>query len=179
MRKMLLTLTACFFFSLLETIYCPAKGHAIYGDTPTQEYTVKAAFLLHFTKFIKWDKDAFHSERDPFELCVYRTNPFGPVLDTFRDKKILHRETNTRVITSVQQASSCHLLFVPHTEHRAIRFIGEDGVVPNLLLITEERNGAVITFLKKDGKIRFHIDQSKAQAAGLRISSQLLKLTVE
>ena len=48
------------------------------ADRPPQEYEVKAAFLLNFTKFIEWPSAPSEST---FTICIFGDDPFGPILD--------------------------------------------------------------------------------------------------
>src|SRR5436305_4926410 len=57
------------------------------GQTPG-EYSVKAAFLLNFTRYTDWPASAFASDADPLVLCIIGQDPFGPALDTVEGKTV-------------------------------------------------------------------------------------------
>src|ERR1035438_293637 len=69
------------FLACLAIGWGPFRSAAIAADEPTLEYQVKAAFLLHFTKFIEWPSSAFADASAPFAICVLGKDPFGHALD--------------------------------------------------------------------------------------------------
>src|SRR5690606_21949845 len=41
-----------------------------------REYTIKAAFLYHFSTYIEWPEEAFESPTSPFVIAIYTDDPF-------------------------------------------------------------------------------------------------------
>ena len=137
------------------------------------EYRVKAAFLYNFARFVEWPAD---KASGPLTLCLASHNPFGAALDdTLSGERIGGREVVARVITGPTSAS--HLLFVtqyvsavPYLRDRqaSTLTVGEsDGFIAM---------GGMVNFVREGGNVRFEIDATNAERAGLRISSRLLRL---
>jgi hypothetical protein len=83
------------------------------GAHAADEYRVKAAFLMNFTKFVDWPPASFSSETAPFSICILGSDPFGAALDNIVDgeavdshKLVVHRFGQT------PQPGVCKVLFV-------------------------------------------------------------------
>ena len=150
------------------------------GDT-AQEHQVKAAFLLNFVKYVKWPAHAFEQPDAPLVIAVLGTDPFGKVLDdTLRDKTVGSRKLEVRRFKSLQELSTCHLLFVAASEAPKLAKIVEAlGKKPVLLVGETEKfasAGGCIGFYVEDKKVRFEFNLESSKRFELEVSSQLLKL---
>jgi len=145
------------------------------------EYEVKAAFLYNFAKFVEWPTAAFSNSEEPLEFCIIGDDPFG----TSIDRIVKGRAANGRAITirrnvRADAASSCHLVFaVADEEGDMARVVQEVRGAP-VLTVGESPSfldeGGIIGLVIDDGKVRFEINARGAERAGLKVSSQLLKL---
>ncbi|MGH9432309.1 MAG: YfiR family protein [Terriglobia bacterium] len=161
-------------------ITVPASRTAASAAT---EYEVKAAYLLNFAKFVQWPVKAAAAQEDAFSICVVGADPFGPALDaiiegeTIGDKKVVARR-----ISKPQDATACRILFISSSE---------DSELPGVLAALDDssvltvsdmpeftRRGGMIHLILEDRRVRFEINLSAAERAGLTLSSQLLKLAV-
>jgi hypothetical protein len=146
------------------------------------EYQLKAAFVSKFPEFTEWPESAL-SSRQTIELCVPRPNPFGKALaDLVAGETVRGRALVTREIGSVQAVDTCQLLFVPirsaidrkqllaRAEKLPLLTIGD---YPSFL-----DEGGIVNLRVVDGRVRFDIDVAAANRAGVRFSSQLLRLAL-
>jgi hypothetical protein len=137
------------------------------------EYRVKAAFLYNFARFVEWPAAMASG---PLTLCLASHNPFGDALDdTLSGERIGGREVVARVITG--PTSACHLLFVPQDVSAAPYL--RDRQAPTLTVGESDgfiANGGMVNFVREGTNVRFEIDATAAERAGLRISSRLLRL---
>jgi hypothetical protein len=144
-------------------------------DVPL-EYRVKAAYLLNFTRFVEWPAAAFQGNA-PFNICVARMNPFGPVLGaTLSGETAAGRTLTPRIVQD--DPMSCQVLFVPRGV-AAAGYLRRVRMAP-VLTVGESpnftRQGGIVNFVLEDGKVRFEINQEAATRSQLTISSRLLKL---
>ena len=87
------------------------------GAADIDEYTVKAAYLYNFAKFVEWPAEAFHGPADPISICVVGQNPFGRKLREAVDGKLVGgRRFALRHLLDVGQAAGCHIVFVASSE---------------------------------------------------------------
>lgn len=146
------------------------------------EYEIKAVFLANFAKYVEWpEHSALADPKAPIVVGVLGEDPFGRALDEAVQDKTAHgRRMVVRRYRAPEQVKGCHVVFVSSSEVKQageiLRALGKDGV----LTVDENRSlppaGSMITFTMDHGKVRFEIDVDAARRAGLRISSQLLKL---
>lgn len=142
------------------------------------EYDLKAAFLFNFAKFVDWPPESLQGV-DALYVCVLGEDPFGDVLDrAFAGKTVHDRPLIIRRLTRVDQIHGCHILFVSGAAERRL---GELTRTSGPLLTIGEtdqflRHGGVVAFEMEENRLRFEINADAADEAGLKISSQLMKL---
>ncbi|NOQ45728.1 MAG: DUF4154 domain-containing protein [Desulfobulbaceae bacterium] len=147
------------------------------------EYKIKAAFLLNFAKFISWPEESFAQDKQFFKICVLGDNPFGSALSAIKSRSVGERKIDLHYINDVQQAESCHLLFISASEKNnldAIHVTLRDRAVTTVSDIGGfARSGGTIEFVTKKDKLAFKINLARASKQGLRINSSLLNLATE
>ncbi len=143
------------------------------------EYSVKAAFLFNFTKYIEWPPEAFARPDAPLEICVFGSDPFGETLDqTVAGESVNGHKVVVHRVSRSPVPKSCHVVFFGAVEK------GDHNVLPELgrgvLTVGEGEpflgEGGMIAFVIENRRVRFAINQTAAAGAGLRLSSQLLKV---
>ena len=81
---------------------------------------------------------------------------------------------------SVSELGPCHILFIPGAEQRRLgEVLRRLGGAPTLTVGEARRfarGGGIIGFVLVEGRLRFEINEDAAHRAGLKVSSQLLKL---
>jgi hypothetical protein len=144
------------------------------GAAPT-EYQLKAVFLFNFARFVEWPPQAFASADAPLAICVLGKDPFGSDLDdAVRGEQVMGRALVVQRYTSAARLGTCHILFVAASETRA-----PDEALQRrgTLTVTDApKHHATIRFVTDRQRIRLRIDLASAQAAGLTISSKLLRI---
>jgi hypothetical protein len=171
--------------SLLATLLLATAAVCADGPpsavAPPTEYEVKAAFLYNFARFVEWPPDALGSPGDPFVVAVLGRDPFGPVLDeTLAGKTIAGRRVEVRRTDRVADALEAEIVFVCASERANVPAILKALDKPGLLTVGDSEGfaeqGGAINFVVQARKVRFEINPARAERAGLKMSSQLLKL---
>lgn len=145
------------------------------------EYQVKAAYLLNFTRYVEWPREAFKAPGAPVTLCVLGRDPFGSILDaTVLGKTSGGRPLSVRRIRKDAEASGCHLVFISRETWRNQRELSRKLSSTGLLTVGESdefaQEGGVIGFVIQNETVRFVINAEAGDRAGLRISSRMLSL---
>jgi len=145
------------------------------------EYKIKAAFLYKFTKFVEWPGLKEVELSNPFVFGVLGEDPFGDELDMIKEKIIKGRSVTIKRFASMDDYEPCHLLFIsPSEKDRLKATLKKLKKNKNLLIVGDVEEfaglGGGIGFVKKRNKMRFEINLAAATRAGLKISSNLLKL---
>ena len=160
---------------VLMAVATPARLGAAPGAS---EYELKAAFLFNFAKFIDWPPNALENATG-VSVCVLGDDPFGDLLDrTLAGKSVHERPLVVRRHDTLGDTGGCHILFVSAAEERRLARVAPPEAP--VLTVGETdgfvQRGGIIAFAMDDKRLRFEINADAADRAGLRISSQLLKL---
>ncbi|WP_247235694.1 YfiR family protein [Telluribacter sp. SYSU D00476] len=150
-------------------------------STPSLEYKVKAVFLYNFTQFVMWPESSFATDDAPFVIGVLGENPFGTYLkETVSGEKKENHPITVQYYKDVKDIKPCHILYVPSGQEQPLqevltavqkRAVLTVGDAPDFIT-----KGGIIRFYTLSGKIRLQIQPETAKAAGLTISSKLLRL---
>jgi hypothetical protein len=154
---------------------------ALPGQAPaSKEYSVKAALLFNFPKFVEWPSDAFASGQTPLVIGILGDDPFGAYLDqTVRGENVNNHPLIVRRFRRVEDITTCHVLFISRSEMNRLEQILNGLKGRNVLTVGDSNGfaveGGVIQFVTENNKIRMRINLRAAKAADLTISSKLLR----
>jgi uncharacterized protein DUF4154 len=145
---------------------------------PPTDHEVKAAFLLHFTRLIDWPAVA---PEEPFVVAVLGNDPFAEVLESVAGRDAKKRLRIVRYESLDRITARPQVLFVGTDNaaeaRRACAAMANAPVLTVSDLPGFAQGGGMIGFrLTDDGRVAFDVNVARSQAAGLRISSQLLKV---
>jgi hypothetical protein len=149
--------------------------------TDETELKLKAAFVLKFALYVEWPENRFTSPTNAIVFGVLGRDPFGKNLDaTMQGQTVDKHPVLVRRGRTLADLGDCHVIFVSASERdrwpaRSSRLLGR----PILTISDIEgftTTGGMIGLKRKQGAIRFDINRRAAEAAGLKISSRLLKL---
>jgi hypothetical protein len=149
------------------------------SDAPT-ENQVQAVFLYNFSRFVEWPPQALGAPSDPFVIGIVGSDPFGARLDeAVRNEQINGHALTVRRFRSISELANCQILFIDRSE------IGNLGQILTALdhhstLTVSQADGAaqrgvMIQLATENSRIRLRINVDSARAAGLTISSKLLR----
>lgn len=160
-----------------EVMEVPA---AAADETAPTEHEVKAAFLYNFGKFVVWPDAAFKVE-GVLVIGVLGDDPIIDVLErTVRDKQVQDRRIDVKRLRSAREAPGCQILFISASERERVGDILQRLDRSSVLTVSDmsdfAENGGMISLLLEQKKVRFTVNLSVVEQAGLKMSSQLLKL---
>jgi len=148
------------------------------------EYTVKAAFIFNFTKYIDWPTSAFESPESPFVIGVLGDVP--PELDRalalIQAKKQVHGRTiAVRYLSGADEAAECHVVFVRNSldEGLVADVVERCGERPILLVGEAEsflEEGGGISFTVLEEKVHFRLALKATTKRGLKPDAKLLRV---
>ena len=144
--------------------------------------TVKAEFLPRFARYVTWPPSVRPGAADPVVLCLIGGDPFGQQVDrAARGQAVDGHRIVIRRIASPAAAGGCHIAYLESNDGESTgRMLAALDGRP-VLTVTDARNGSsrgIIHFTVANGRVRFFIDERRAAARGLTISSRLLALAV-
>jgi YfiR/HmsC-like len=146
------------------------------------EVEVKAAFLYHFAQLVTWP-DSPEAAAAPIVIVVLGQDPFGNRLEaTIGDATVRGRPLRIeRVATPADLSVAPHILFIASTAltdvERALAAVQGSPVLTVGILKGFARQGGMVEFrLTADSRVAFDINVRSVGTAGLKMSSQLLKI---
>ncbi len=180
-----LVLAALIAFTLptAEPGHSALAGDAVSASVTPQserEYLIKAAVLYNFAKFARWPSDAFDGPDAPLRLCVLGSDPFGDALATIENKPVNGRRLKTERISDINEARRCHLLFVSATAEPQLDRLFETIDGQPVLTVADmpgfAQAGGILDLITIDDRLRFNVNTTAAERAGLKLSAKLLRL---
>jgi YfiR/HmsC-like len=161
--------------SLLSVLEVSAQG-----AKPT-DYQVKAAYLYNFGRFVEWPANAAATEGSSFTICVLGDDPFGQALDaTLAGETIANQKVTARRISSLQTGADCRILFISSSEanrlNKIIEALDKNAVLTVSDIPQFSQHQGMIQFVLEENRIRFEVNLTATQRAGLTLSSELLKV---
>ena len=150
-------------------------------QTPAfQEGAVKAVFLFNFAQFVDWPPEAFSSPTSQMVIGVLGDDPFGSLLDETVNREVVKRhELVVQRYRRVEEIRTCHILFISRSEVKNL-----EGILAKLngraILTVGDSDefavrGGMIRFLTTGNRVRMRINLKASKAAGLTVSSNLLR----
>jgi hypothetical protein len=145
------------------------------------DYEVKAAYLYNFGRFVEWPGKVGAAQGGFFTVCVLGQDPFGPSLDaTLAGETIGGKTIIAKRISSAEESGNCQILFLSLTDDSRLNKIVADLDKKAVLTVSDMpqfvKHGGMIQFVLEGKKVRFEVNLTATQHAGLTLSSELLKV---
>jgi hypothetical protein len=163
---------------LLGTLLFGVRAGA---QSPMSESQVKAMFVYNFLKFVEWPAES-RRPGVPFVVLIIGDGPTADATEQFLESKTIgEQKIFVRRTRWDQSLEGARAVFVLESDGKRLHRILDAAASASVLTIGEGEGfttrGGVISLLVEDRKVRFDVDTSAAQVAGLRVSSKLLALT--
>jgi YfiR/HmsC-like len=145
------------------------------------DYEVKAAYLYNFGRFVEWPGKVAAAQGGSFTVCVLGQDPFGPRLDaTLAGETIGGKTIVAKRVSSAEESGNCQILFLSLTDDSRLNKIIADLDKKAVLTVSDApqfvKRGGMIQFVLEGKKVRFEVNLTATQHAGLTLSSELLKV---
>lgn len=144
------------------------------------QYDVYAGFMFHFGKYVQWPDNM---QTGDFVVGVVGNSAMKTKLDNLAaSKNINGRKIVIKKVVSAADVEGCNILFIPASDISQVASLKGAAKSKKVLLVTEGdgniSKGSIFNFIEKDGKVRFEFSQAEADAHGLKVSSDLVKLAI-
>ena len=151
------------------------------AEVSPPEYQVKAAYLFNFAKFVEWPASAFPGAGAPRVIGIIGKGPFGEAFEALAGRSAKGRKVQVRHVSRVDELAGCQILFIANSEKPRLREIL--GALPaGVLTVSDIKRfcnaGGMIGLVSRGDKVQFEVNLANAERAGLKVSSQMLKLAV-
>jgi len=142
---------------------------------------VKAAFVYNFARFIEWPQP---NSKESVKIVVVGQGGglAAPLEEIIRGKTVGGRSLEVTRAASGTPIPRCDILLIERSERRHVKEIVQSLAGKPALTVCDDpdclKEGAIIAFQLVDESVRFQINQEAAEHAGLKVSSQLLKVAL-
>ncbi len=145
------------------------------------EDKAKAGFIFNFTKYTEWPAATLPAST--LLVCSLSGQALSGKLGALQGQQVQGRSIQVRTPTRPNEWRECQVLFITADEvERADNVLRNTAQHPVLTISDAPdfvRAGGIIGLKLRGGRIRFDINHGAARQAGLKLSSQLLKLADE
>ena len=143
-----------------------------------KEANLKAVFIYNFTRYVEWDSTGM--PRNEFVIGVIGTSPVtSPLIDIARTNRVQNKRISIRRFEKPEDIRGCHILFISKNTPFSLASILE-RTEKGVLTVSEEngfaKQGTAFNFVIAKDKLKFEANLKVLVVAGLKVSSQLLKL---
>ncbi len=151
----------------------------VMAQTGKQEANLKAVFIYNFTKYIDWDTSRLENH---FIIGVVGSSDItGPLMEIARQNTVNNKKIIIQSFSKPEDIGDCQILFIPRKNPFSLSSI-LDKCGKGVLTVSEEDNfakkGVAFNFVVINDKLKFEANLKALYLAGLKASSQLLKLAI-
>jgi hypothetical protein len=157
-----------------------ASGGAGASANTDVETQVKAAFIYNFARFVEWPA---RSSPGAIRIGILGRGDLALSLEEVtRGKSVNGRLLEVAHLNSIAEADRCEILLIERSETKHLKDIVLAVAGKPILTVCDGgncwRDGVMIAFRIVEESVRFQINQEAAERAGLKVSSQLLKVAI-
>lgn len=146
------------------------------ADAVQREDEFKAAYVINFVKFVEWpDTEA----RQRVTICLVGAEGVQRALTAGIEKKRIGAKRLVAMqVADTPITGGCNVLYIDAAMASDYALGAEHAVLTISDAKNFAANGGMIELFTENHRLRFRINARSAHRAGLRISSDLLKLAV-
>jgi hypothetical protein len=145
------------------------------------EADVEAAYLFRFISYVDWPAAPAAA---PFQICIADSRRVASALSSIAGgERSASRPILVRALDAKAPVDGCQMVFVggETTDARLDEILDQVRSQPVLTVGEGDRFAAgtgMITFSVRDRRVKFAVNLKAAEAAGLKVSSELLRHAV-
>jgi hypothetical protein len=136
--------------------------------------------VFNFSHFVEWPAAAFTAPTAPFVIGVLGGESVAAQLDmAVRGERVAQHPLQVRRLASVSEIGDCHILYIDKSEAAqlgsVLTALNGRGTLTVSDLDGASQRGVMIQFATDNNRVHLLINVDSARAAGLTISSNLLR----
>ncbi len=162
----------CSLFALVASLVAAAQERPI--------HEVHSAMLYNFIKYIQWPDQA---EAGKFVIGVIGDEQlFATLKNWYEAKPKGAKQFEIRQLQSSGDAADCHVVYIGKSKSKEFENIRSSINGKSVLTVTNQdglaKKGSCINFKMVEGKLRFELNAAAAEAANLKVSTQLSAMAI-
>ena len=143
------------------------------------DYKFHSVYVYNFTKYIQWPTNNIN-----FTINILDNE--HKVFESFKMMADAKSSENKKYVVNkfnnVSELTDCDILFIPSGSSNKAEEAINKFKDKHTLVITEKpgliTSGSSINFVIQDSKLKFEINKSALEKAGLKVSSQLMQMAI-
>ena len=143
------------------------------ADADDLKSKTKAVFIFKLFHYVTWPKTG--QDQKCAMLCVYGHNSFLDTLNYLQKKR---PGLKIKMVSDINQASHCHLLFIGTMDSAAEEYIKKPDQTGTLIVSDVPKsfdNGGMIFMFYENDRLQLNINRTRLHKAGFKINSKLLR----
>lgn len=153
------------------------------AQPPVSEYSVKAAYLFNFGKFVRFTSAEGVESRPTFDLCIIGEDPLGRSLDEITaNEKLDGKPVRVARLKSAEEARGCGIAYISAAEGSRVDSDLQALRGHEVLTVSDSndflRHGGMIQFVNVAKHVRFAVNLEAAHKAHISLSSELLRVAI-
>lgn len=153
--------------------FAQAWAEAGPGDPQIQLSKLKTVYLLHFAALTEWPES-----RD-ITICTHRDSRLSRYLPILEGQQASSQIVHSKLLDN-DDSEGCQIHFVD-AEQPVSRSMSEHAKTNHILLVGDgagfAHSGGMLQFTLQDNKLKLLVNLSAVKAAGLKLSSKLLRMS--
>ena len=173
--------------ALASVLALAMAGMALLSAPATAErvaegpHEVKANMLYNIAKFIRWPEHSFDQTHGQLVISILGEDPLAEALAAMLSTRSVNgHPVFVRVVRRVQDAAGSQILYIASSEsgrmNEVLRAVEGSGALTVADSTGFVAVGGMVDFSSENERVRFEINQARAERAGLRISAKVLAL---
>ena len=159
----------------------PADAPAVDSPEPRDPREVKAEMLYTIAKFIKWPESSFAKSDGQLVFTILGDDALAEALAANLSTRTVNgRPVFVRMVRRVQDAAGSQIVYIASSESSRMNEVLRAMEGSPSLTVADSTGfvalGGMVDFADANARIRFEINQARAEHAGLKISAKLLML---
>lgn len=143
------------------------------------ESAVKAGFAVNFAKFVEWPVAALPMGT-PMQWCFQSADVQTAFMRLADGKSMQGHPIVVRRVARAEDLKGCHVVYLGDLDERRLRELLRQLRAQPVLTLGDADGfvdlGGVIGLVAEGDRFQFEVNVAAAQEAGLKVSSQLLRL---
>jgi hypothetical protein len=160
-------------------VFCLGLMAPISAAPAVEEPELKAAIVFNLLLFIDWPPGREPSQSNALALCMRSGSPLQAPLERLSGRMVRNARLEVRVLGPAAAAVGCHALYTDGDESERARMarVAETARAVVIADDTPQANDATSVQLRRlERKLGFDINMPALRAAGVQVSSKLLRL---
>lgn len=163
---------------LMALFASPTVGQS--AATVQTDVDIKTAYVARLLRHVRWPGSRHPASDQPIEVCVYGRTPLAEAVMTLDGQKIHAHAISMRRIIRPVRLSACHVFVQGGSGLDGNETLYEHLAALPVLTIGEARGFAsrfgILGFVLENSTVRLEVNHSRARAAGVQLSSDLLSV---